>query len=152
MKKPKQNLRQKLESRERFFIASFWDRAKAQVIDTFMIYLPILYVLTYGIIGSAQGFRDSVWAPFLAVLLYGVIVAFLIAWKSQSIGKKAYNLKVFRDNGEKLGFFYALLRFFVFLVCGAFLVGILSPLWRKDKKAWHDLLLKTRVVKVVENT
>ena len=55
--------------------ATFWERGKAQVIDTFMIYLPLLYFLTYVVIGSAQGFRDSNWGPFVAVLIYGLIVA-----------------------------------------------------------------------------
>ena len=40
-------------------LATFWERGKAQVIDTFMIYLPLLYFLTYVVIGSAQGFRES---------------------------------------------------------------------------------------------
>lgn len=128
-------------------IAGFLDRGKAQIIDTFMIYLPILYFLTYVVIGSAQGFRDSTWAPFVGVLIYGMIVALFLAILGQTPGKKAYNLWVIRECGKNVTFPFALLRFFVFLISGASIAGILMPLWRKDKKALHDILLKTTVLK-----
>lgn len=127
--------------------ATFWERGKAQVIDTFMIYLPLLYFLTYIVIGSAKGFRESSWGPFVAVLIYGLIVALLMATKGQTPGKKAYDLWVEREDGHPMTFFFALLRFFLFLVSGATVVGILLPLWRQDRRALHDLLLKTRVCK-----
>lgn len=127
--------------------ATFWERGKAQVIDTFMIYLPLLYFLTYVVIGSAQGFRDSNWGPFVAVLIYGLIVALLMALKSQTPGKKAYDLWVRRENNQPITFLFALLRFFLFLISGVTIIGILMPLWRKDKSTLHDLLLKTRVFK-----
>ncbi|MCI5968536.1 MULTISPECIES: RDD family protein [Pseudomonadati] len=129
------------------FYAGFLERGKAQVIDTFMLYMPLLYVLTYGVVGSAQGFRDSNWAPFAGVLLYGSIVAVFLALKRQTPGKKAYGLWIVRENGKKITFLFAILRFFGFLLSGVTIVGILLPLWRKDKKALHDILLKTLVLR-----
>ena len=102
-------------------IANFWERGKAQVIDTFMIYLPLLYFLTYVVVGSAQGFRDSTWAPFSGVLIYGILVALLLAFKGQTPGKKAYNLWIVRENGKNVTFAFALLRFF-------------SSLWRQYRR------------------
>ena len=128
-------------------LATFWERGKAQVIDTFMIYLPLLYFLTYVVIGSAQGFRESQWGPLIAVLIYGVIVALLMATKGQTPGKKAYDLWVRRNENQPIGFFFSLLRFFLCLFSGFTLVGLLMPLWIKDKKALHDLILKTSVYK-----
>ncbi len=122
-------------------IANFWERGKAQVIDTFMIYLPLLYFLTYVVVGSAQGFRNSTWAPFSGVLIYGILVALLLAFKGQTPGKKAYNLWIVRENGKNVTFAFALLRFFAFLLSGVSIVGIFMPLWRRDKKALHDILL-----------
>lgn len=128
-------------------LATFWDRAKAQVIDTFMIYIPILYFLTYVVVGSAKGFRDSTWAPLAAVAIYALIAGILLAFKGQTPGKKAYDLWIMRDNGKKVTLFYALFRFFCFLLSGVSVVGILSPLWRKDKKALHDFLSRSQVIK-----
>ena len=137
----------KRDSKATTTLAGFLDRGKAQVIDTFMIYTPILYFLTYVVVGSAQGFRQSPWAPFVAVALYGVIIAAAMTWKRQTPGKKAYDLYVIREDGEKLSFLFCLLRFVLFLVSGACVIGILMPLWRKDKRALHDIILKTRVIK-----
>lgn len=128
-------------------LAHFLDRGKAHIIDTFMIYLPILYFLTYVVVGSAQGFRDSAWAQFVAVFIYGSIAAVLLAFKGQTPGKKAYNLWVVRESGKNVTFLFACVRFFAFLLSGASVVGILMPLWRKDKKTLHDILCKTIVLK-----
>ncbi len=127
-------------------IAGFLNRGKAQVIDTFMIYLPIMYLMTYGILGSKEALWSSIWAPSVAVSLYGIIVAIFIAKKGQTPGKKAYNLWIVRENGKNVTFFFALLRFFIFLLSGVSFLGLLMPLWRKDKKALHDILLKTIVL------
>ncbi len=134
-------------SKQRFYYATFLERAKAQVIDTFMIYVPILYFLTYVVIGSAQEFRNSSWGPFLGVLIYAFLVALLMAFKGQTPGKKAYDLWVVRQNGKKVTFFFAFLRFFGFLISGLSLIGILLPIWRRDKKAFHDILFHTIVAR-----
>ena len=83
----------------------------------------------------------------IAVLIYGVIVALLMATKGQNPGKKAYDLWDWRRENQPIGFLFSLLRFFLFLFSGFTLVGLLMPLWRKDKKALHDLILKTSVYK-----
>ncbi|PZT47981.1 transporter [Helicobacter valdiviensis] len=127
--------------------ATFIERGKAQVIDTFMIYLPLLYFMTYVVVGSAKGFRDSPWAPLAAVLVYALIASILLAYKGQTPGKKAYDLWVVREDGKKVTFLFAFLRFIAFCLSGMSLIGILMPLWRKDKKALHDFLLKTVVIK-----
>ena len=128
-------------------LAHFLDRGKAHIIDTFMIYLPLLYFLTYVVVGSAQGFRDSPWAPFSAVLIYGIIAALLLSFKGQTPGKKAYDLWIVRESGKGVTFLFALLRFFAFLLSGASVIGILMPLWRKDKRALHDIVCKTIVLR-----
>ncbi|WP_299549322.1 RDD family protein [uncultured Helicobacter sp.] len=142
-------LREDLENSDSkaLFYAGFLERGKAQVIDTFMIYMPLLYVLTYVVVGSAQGFRESSWAPAAGVLIYAGIVALLLAIKGQTPGKKAYDLWIVRENGKKVTFTFALLRFFGFLLSGTTIIGILLPLWRKDKKALHDILLQTLVLR-----
>ena len=70
-----------------------------------------------------------------------------MALKGQTPGKKAYDLWVRRENNQPITFLFALLRFFLFLISGVTIIGILMPLWRKDRSALHDLLLKTRVFK-----
>ncbi|MDE5603595.1 MAG: RDD family protein [Helicobacter sp.] len=126
--------------------ASFIQRVKAQIIDIFMIYIPILYLLTYVVIGNAKDFRESIWGPLVGVLLYGVIISLFLTFKAQTPGKKAYDLLLIRDDGKKVTFFLAFARFILFLVSSSIIIGTLSPLWRRDKKTMYDLILKTSVV------
>ncbi len=127
-------------------IAGFLNRGKAQIIDTFMIYLPIMYLITYGVLGSKEALWESLWAPNAAVLFYGIIAAIFTAKSGQTPGKKAYSLWIVRENGKKVTFLFALLRFCAFLLSGVSVLGLFMPLWRKDKKTLHDILLRTIVL------
>lgn len=142
------NLSRELEDKSRtLFYAGFLERGKAQVVDTFMIYMPILYILTYVVVGSAQGFRESSWAPITGVLIYACIVALFLSIKGQTPGNKAYDLWVIRKDGKKVTFLFAFFRFLGFLFSGATIVGVLLPLWRRDRKALHDIMFGTIVLR-----
>lgn len=124
-------------------------KIKALITDLFMIYAPILYIIAYLILGGKEDFQSSQLAPFAAVSLYGVIYATLLSKLAQTPGKKAYNLKVLdAKTGDKISFLRALLRFIMFLLSATILIGLLLPLYRKDKKALHDVICST--VEVVE--
>lgn len=127
--------------------ATIPSRIKAFIVDMFMIYVPLLYIITYAILDGKDEFQNSQAAPFAAVLLYGVIYAIFLAKIGQTPGKRAYELKVVDDrNFEKIGFLKALLRFLLFLVSATTLLGLLVPFYRKDKKALHDILAGTVVI------
>lgn len=179
--------------------ASFWTRAKAQIIDTFMIYMPIMYIFTYVLIGNAADFRQSPWAPSVALLCYALISAFLTSFLGQTPGKKAYGIKIVRERDlgtlsafieskqtkfkqtqdsieskikqtdsieskikqtdsielvsktpqiPKLPLYFSFIRFLAFLFSGFCVVGLLLPLWRKDRRALHDILCQTRVLQI----
>jgi len=124
--------------------AHYPDRIKALITDMFMIYAPILYLITYVILGGKDEFQSSQWAPMLGVTLYGLIYAVLIAKFGQTPGKKAYDIKVVDDKTyENIGFFRAFIRFIAFLFSATILLGLLTPFYRKDKKALHDLICST---------
>lgn len=122
-------------------------RLKALITDIFMIYLPLLYIITYVVLGSKEAFQESFWGPFSAVLLYGIIDA-LFWWKNgQSPGKKMFELKIVDCETQKtLSFPRAFLRFVAFLFSATILIGVLLPLFRKDKKTLHDLVTRSCVV------
>lgn len=126
--------------------ASFFVRFKAFIVDMFMIYTPILYFLTYGVMGGSESFRESELGPFIAVFLFGIILSCLWGWKGQSPGKRFYGIAVVNERGGKLSLFRAYIRFWLFLFSTTILVGVLLPLFRKDKRALHDLLAQTFVV------
>ena len=74
----------------------------------------------------------------------------------QSLGKQALGITVSRDTGESVTFGYALLRQFVviyllFQVLGVlllwlpWLLDVLWPLWDRENRALHDMIVKSHV-------
>lgn len=128
--------------------ASYTDKVKAFIVDLFMIYIPILYIITYVVVGGKDAFQSSQLAQFTGIALYALIYAILLSKSGQTPGKKAYDLKVVDAvTLEKISFFRALARFFSFLFSATILLGILLPFYRKDKRALHDLMSSTVEIK-----
>nr|WP_031347972.1 RDD family protein [Sulfurimonas hongkongensis] len=137
----------KTSQKPKYFYASFTNRIKAFITDLFMIYAPILYICAYVIMDGKDDFQASQLAPLLSTALYGFIYAILLSKFGQTPGKKAYEMEVVDSkNGEHIGFFRAILRFVAFLFTAATLLGLFLPLYRKDRKALHDILANTLVV------
>lgn len=127
--------------------AGFLVRTKALITDLFMIYAPILYIITYLVMGGKDDFQSSQLAPLVGVTLYALIYAVLLARSGQTPGKKAYDIKVVdAETFETLSFFRALLRFVSFLFSAMTLLGILMLFYRSDKRTLHDLLSGTAVI------
>jgi uncharacterized RDD family membrane protein YckC len=141
----KQKKRQeKSKSKPAVHYAHYPDRIKALITDMFMIYAPILYLITYVILGGKDEFQSSQWAPLMGVTLYGLIYAVLLSKFGQTPGKKAYEIEVVDDKTfEKIGFFRAFIRFVAFLFSATILLGLLTPFYRKDRKALHDIICST---------
>jgi len=137
--------------KKKYLIASYPLKIKAFITDMFMIYAPILYIITYLVLGDKDAFLSSELAPFIGVSLYGLIYATLLAKFAQTPGKRAYSLRVLdAKSGKNISFFQALARFVAFLFSATILIGLLFPLYRKDKKALHDLLAGTIEVREIE--
>jgi len=131
--------------------ARYSDRIKAFITDLFMIYTPILYVITYVVLGNKEAFQHSFWGPFSAVVLYGIIYALFISKTGQTPGKKAYRIKVVdAKTHENISFIRALLRFIAFLFGATILIGLLFPFYNKEKKAFHDMIANTIEIEVRE--
>ena len=143
--KTKQEQKTKLE--ETVHYATIPDRIKAFITDMFMIYVPILYIITYAVMDGKDEFQSSDFAPLIGVLLYGIIYV-LFLWKSgQTPGKRAYTMKVvdFKTH-KKITLSQAILRFIGFLFSATILIGLIFPFYRKDKRALHDLIANTVVL------
>jgi uncharacterized RDD family membrane protein YckC len=148
-KQAKQNKHDSSSSKHKFVYANYPDKIKALITDMFMIYAPILYLIAYVVMGGKDEFQSSQLAPLLGVTLYGLIYATLISKFGQTPGKKAYELKVVDDKtGEQISFIRAFLRFLAFLFSATILFGLLTPFYRKDKKALHDMICSTIEIKI----
>jgi len=120
------------------------DKIKAFITDMFMIYVPILYILAYVVMGGKDEFQASELAPLVAVSGYGIVYAIFISKSGQTPGKKAYNMKVVDDaTHERISFVRAICRYIAFLFSATILLGLFTGFYRKDKKPLHDVLCKT---------
>jgi len=148
LKKQSKQLKQvKEELRTKVHYARYVDRIKAFITDMFMIYAPILYIITYVFMGGKEDFQASQYAPLVGVSLYGFIYAMLLTKLGQTPGKKAYTIKVVDvKTKDKISFFRAILRFVAFLFSATILLGLLVPFYRKDNRALHDLIAGTIVI------
>ena len=127
--------------------ARYVDRIKALITDMFMIYIPILYIITYGVLDGKDSFQDSTIAPLIGVSLYAFIYSIFLVKTGQTPGKKAYDIKVVDAlTYEKLSFFRSLWRFVAFLVSATIVIGLVLPFFRKDNKALHDLMANSVVI------
>ena len=134
---------------DKFVNATYPDRIKSFITDTFLIYMPILYILAYAVLGGKEEFQSSSLAQLTAISVYAVIYASFLTKTGQTPGKKAYQIKVVdAKTRENISFVRSLLRFVAFLFSATILFGILTPLVRKDKRALHDLIAKTMVIVV----
>ncbi|CAI6148892.1 MAG: hypothetical protein SPLUMA2_SPLUMAMAG2_01453 [uncultured Sulfurimonas sp.] len=128
--------------------ARYPDRIKALITDIFMIYMPIMFFITYIVLSGKDALQSSNEAPLIATSLYGVIYAIFLSKTGQTPGKKAYNIKIVDyKSQENLSFIMALLRFIVFLFSATTIVGLFIPFFRKDNKALHDLICGTIEIK-----
>ena len=131
--------------------ASFLPRFKAQVVDTFMLYMPLLYVIAYFILGDSQSFRDSNLAPFSAIFIYSMISTIFVYKTGQTPGKRAYDIKIVDEKtGENLSFIKSLLRFIVFMFSSSILLGVIISFFRDDKKMLQDLVVGSKVILIDE--
>jgi uncharacterized RDD family membrane protein YckC len=146
-KQSKQN--NKKQEQLKFIYANTPDKIKAFITDMFMIYAPILYIITYVVMGSKEDFQASQLAPFIGVTLYGLIYAILVSKFGQTPGMKAYDIRVVDDKTlENISFLRAIFRFIAFLFTATFFLGLFSGFYRKDKKVLHDIICKTLEIRV----
>lgn len=133
--------------------APLWRRLAAAVYDLFP--LLALWMLTAGLALLTVHGQVDVAHPSLAyrlvlrlALLAVTAAYFVISWRrgGQTIGMRAWGLRVVTAEGDALPWPRALLRFAVALVSLlAFGLGFLWCLVDREQRAWHDLAARTRV-------
>ncbi len=135
--------------------AGFWIRLGAALIDFAVFFLV---QASYGYVAGRLYGLDPSEAWTLAPMLWLFTVLFTAAYTTilhaafgQTIGKLAVGIRVVADDGEPPRFGAALLRYIGYYVSLATLgVGYLMAGLRSDKRALHDLLAGTRVVRRAE--
>lgn len=134
-------------SKQKAIISPVLSRIKAFVIDMFVILMPILYIVTYAVLDGKEDFQHSQTAIFACNAAFGVICALFFAIKAQTPGYKAQQIYLVNlQNGQKISFLHAILRYVYFVLAGFSVVGLLLCFFRKDRLNLHDMLTKSAPV------
>ena len=145
--------------------ASFWSRLLAIIIDYLLVnFVLSLIVALVIVVGYADEGPDVVqrgddlvrdlsesWGPAQLMLLAGYWLYFAImhssAWGA-TVGKRVLGLYVVDEDGHRLNFWQATIRFFGKLISSVVLfVGFLVALIHPRRQALHDLIAKTYVMR-----
>ena len=141
--------------------AGFWVRGAALVVDSFVLQalvLPFTLLIVWPTLLAGRIGRRPEPARVVAVNAGYYVVAFLVnaiysVWMhgkyGQTLGKIATGVKVVRVNGEPIGYGRAFGRWLAtFLSTVTLMIGFLLAGLRSDKRALHDFVAGTRVMKV----
>ncbi len=152
-----QSVQSKAEKHSKF--ASFTDRLFADFIDgviAFIIALPFWFLLDKLIfnIGFFEAYDHTRGKLAITNLVLVVVflynTTFLVGKHGQSWGRKLTDIKVVDKLGNPIGFRKSLFRNFLALGLSAsfFYFGFLWMLWNKERQTWHDLIMKTYVIRI----
>ena len=133
--------------------ASLWLRLVAGAYDL----LPLIGlwfvagVLALAVTGGALDPHRLAHKLLVQALVLALSAAyFVVSWTrgGQTIGMRAWRLRIVRADGSALGLWRALLRFFIALVSLAALgFGFCWALIDREKRSWHDMAAGTLMVR-----
>jgi uncharacterized RDD family membrane protein YckC len=126
----------------------FLRRLAAMFYDAILL-LAVLFLATALLLpfNAGQAFtHQQVFYPVYLLLVSFVFYGWFWTHGGQTLGLRAWKIKVLTLNQQPLSWRLALLRFVVAIVSWLFFgLGFLWILIDKDKRAWHDHLSKTAV-------
>lgn len=123
-------------------------KIKAFLTDSFMLVMPIMYVVFYLIMGGREGFAEHKAMGWVYILLPLVIAQTLFMFKTgQTPGYRAYHLTLIDEaTGNKPSLFITLFRNLAAILSLFTFFGWLMMFFRKDHKTLHDLLSGTATI------
>ena len=128
--------------------ASVGLKIKAFITDSFMLLMPIMYVVFYFVMDGRDGFAEDRLAGWLYILIPLIIVQTLFFYKTgQTPGYRAYNITLIDEKTKETpSLFVVLFRNLAALLSFFTIIGWMLMFFRKDNKNLHDLLSATAVV------
>ena len=115
--------------------AGFWRRFAGGFIDGLIVgVLPGMVFKNGNGISILIGLGYSVW---------------MLGTYGQTVGMMILKIKILKENGSKVSYKDAILRYFASILSAiALFIGYLWMIWDSKKQTWHDHIAKTVVVKV----
>jgi predicted Zn finger-like uncharacterized protein len=130
--------------------AGFWIRFVADIIDSAIIYFPLSIILPLilsfaGISSTSQSILQIIFVILISAIYYTILTG-KDGW---TWGEKVFDISVVNNDGTKISYIKSFLRWCSYLVSYLTLgIGFFLAGWTKDKKALHDYVAFTKVVRL----
>lgn len=151
-KKQNRKIEKEAENNSNIY-GKFLARSFAMVMDMFMIILPINLLI--GFVFGFESLENPETSPIAGIVqMLLLVIITIVFWKNsgQTPGKKAFNLEIVDSKTFKSASIQKLtVRYFSYFISLISIIGFFMPLFRKDKKALHDIISGTAVIVKVEN-
>lgn len=123
-------------------------RSKAFLLDSFMLLMPIMYMVFYIFMGSREEFGAHKVYGWIQILVPLVLIQTFLLFKfGQTPGFRAYDLYLIDENTKQKPHLGIILFRNICVILSFFSIfGWLMMFFRKDRKALHDLLSNTAVI------
>ena len=133
--------------------ASLILRFKAFLTDTFMLTMPLMYIVTYVVLGSLEDFSSQKMLGWLYIMLpHLIIVLALWYFKRQTPGMKAYDLYIVDSNTGKKPSVASLINRYVFTTLSIVLFfTMFIPFLNKSRRTLQDFVSGT-IIQEIQNT
>lgn len=122
-------------------------RLLAILIDSFLLLAPISLFLSlffgFNELKDNQNYEMGI----AQIVIYGIVTILFWHKNGQTPGKRAIGAKVVDNNTlNNLSYLQGIIRFISYFFSLVTIIGILLPLFRKDKKALHDFTSCSTVI------
>lgn len=129
-------------------LSSLSARFKAFITDSFLITMPIIYIVIYLVMGSGKEFEQNMTSGWSIILIIHSLII-LIFWlkNGQTPGLKAYEGKLVDNNTrQRVSVIQVIVRYIatIFAIISFFLLFI--PFFNKEKKTFQDIISNTIII------
>lgn len=148
MKKLKAQKIQKNTKKELPNYATKLSKSKAFLLDSFMLLMPIMYIVFYLFMGSREEFEVHKVYGWLEIIMPLLLIQTFLFFKfDQTPGYKAYSLYLIDEQTkQKPSIGIILFRNICAILSFFSIFGWIMMFFRKDYKTLHDLLSNTAVI------
>ena len=137
----------KREKEPKIKFATKGDVFKAILTDSFMLWMPIVYIVFYFVFGSREAFGEHKLLGWIYILIPLAIVEIIFLAKSgQTPGMKAYNLKLISLYTNKKPSLSRIALRQILSKITFITFGWIVLLFRRDGRNLHDLIVGTALI------
>lgn len=134
-----------------FGYAGFWRRLYANIIDSLIIGVvasPLSYTISSSVKNSSDTTTTNI-GIFSFIISFAYVAFFWVSQNGQTLGKRIMGVRVIKDDGSPVDLATAVVRYIGYALSSLiFCLGYLAAAFDSRKRAWHDRIAHTLVVRV----